>query len=451
MREKINEYLNIISSISNENLSCDSIYEKLISSVGMDLDKSSKNIFDIFDNISLDNKKFMKLENQEIIISNGLELDSNKKYIELGIFNKLDSLSDNVNKLTSCLNKKKISYCGKLRIYGNVGYLLLDVTDTDSALKVIDYINCKLNKNVYNVNPLFFCSGKVMVSFKEEYSYIEIISMYLYRYVIDMRKLERVINYDNFKGFIIDNYFKISNQIDMYRYLDFNLRDISLSMFFNNLEEITNIILYLFNGNDYEEFKSYFHSLNKRKKQDKYTLYDSFDDCKILLEELVNVMYLNYGEEYTKNNIRDYMNTGNGKYITRKNNLRKKIIESKTFMIFLHKISLDEEVDKIIDLHGFEEKKKILEDVCRETFLMYLDNDNKNFGKIQVARGLIRMEYGDYSAITRNNDARKMAIENIKPNDIVKLIKKTLGIEHVRKQEELYELYADYIENLCIG
>ena len=59
------------------------------------------------------------------------------------------------------------------------------------------------------------------------------------------------------------------------------------------------------------------------------------------------------------------------------------------------------------------------------------------------------MSYGDYSAITRSNDARKNAIENIDSIDIIRLIKYSLCIDTFVKEEELFELYAEYIERLC--
>ena len=174
------------------------------------------------------------------------------------------------------------------------------------------------------------------------------------------------------------------------------------------------------------------------------------DDCNDLFCELVSNMYFNYGEEYTKVNIIKYRDTGMVDYITRKDNLRRRVMASKNFMIFIMNINLSDEIDKIIDTIKFDKKKKVLENVCREIFKRYIDYDNKNYSKIQVARSLIRMSYGDYSIITRNNDIRKMAIDNISADEVLWLIKKSLGIDKVVREEELYELYAEYIESLCI-
>ena len=162
-------------------------------------------------------------------------------------------------------------------------------------------------------------------------------------------------------------------------------------------------------------------------------------------------MYLNYGEDYTRINLNNYLKTGNNEYITRKDDIRKRVISSNLFMIYLHQIPVDEKINQIIDSCKIEKKKKILEDACKETFKSCCNDLNKDSGKTQVAIGLIRMESGDYSGITRKNDARKIAIDNIKPNEVLGLIKSSLGIVYVRKVDELYELYANYIEKICIG
>ena len=290
-----------------------------------------------------------------------------------------------------------------------------------------------------------------MVSLSGEYSYIEILAKYLDDFIYKMKSLNKNIDFNNLKSYILGNYYKIDNQIDMYKFLDFNFKNIEISKYFNSLDECTNLILYLFNGNDVDEYREYYRKLNRKNCKNKYLIYDSLDGCFDLFRELVICMYLNYGEEYTRDNIIKYRDTGMGDYITRKDNLRRKIMSSKNFMVFLLGINIDEEIERVIKEIKLEKKKKILENVCKEIFLTYIDNDNRSYSKIQIARSLIRISYGDYSTITRSNDARKMAIENIENDEVIWLIKSSLGIDRVVNEEELYELYADYIEDLCIS
>ena len=113
-------------------------------------------------------------------------------------------------------------------------------------------------------------------------------------------------------------------------------------------------------------------------------------------------------------------------------------------------IDLEIEIDSIVNKVKYDKKKIILEEVCKEIFFKYLNSNSVNFSKIQIARSLIRMSYGDYSTITRTNDVRKKAIDNIESNEIIDLIKMSLGIDKVLVEDKLYELYADYIESLCI-
>lgn len=451
MNKRIDEYLNKISKFSLDEIDYDYIYRELICYNNRNIDDCVMDTLRVFTEMVNNDKKYINMDNDSLLISNTSGFVNGKRIIKLGIFNKLDNVIFNIDSIISYCNKKRISFFGKLNNYDNVGYLEINVSNIDDSMLLIDYINNKLGKNLYSVNPLFFSVGCVMVSLDSEYSYIEIMSSYLYRFIMDMKRFCLNVDYNNFKSYMLDNYYKIDNQIDMYRYVDFNTKGISLSKFFANLDEVTNMIMYLFNGNDIDEFKEYYCKLNRKnsKNVNKYLDYDNIDGCCCLFEELVLVMYLNYGEDYTRDNIIKYMNSGKVDYITRKNNLRRKIMAEKRFIIYLMSIDLDKKIDKIINNIKFEKKKKILEDVCKCVFLNYIDR-NVNYSKIQVARCLIRMSYGDYSTVTRCGNARKLAMDNIDSDEIVKLIKMTLEIDRVCVESELYELYADYIERLCV-
>ena len=453
MNKKIEEYLKVLRKFSIEDLSYDIIYKELICHENINLNGCVKDVLRVFTDMIETDERYINLSGDSILISNTDDSFDTGRKIRLGIFNKLECVVSNIDSLLVFCNKKKIKFRGKLENYDNVGYLELEINDVEEAIKVIDYVNSKLSSNIYSVNPLFFSVSNVMVSLNGKYSYIEILSMYLYRFILKMNEYKMDIDYVNFKTFILENYYMINNHVDMYQYIDLNVRNIKLSSFFSNIDEVTNIIVYLFNGNDYDDFKEYYRKLNRKnsKINNKYLIYDDVDSCTSLFEELVNNMFFNYGEEYTRESVINYMNTGKSDYITRKDNLRKRVMDNKVFMIYLRKISLVDEIDRLIGLCKIEKNGKILEEVCKTMYLNYLDHDNQCLGKIQVARGLIRMQYGDYSAITRNNNARRMAIENIVPTEVVSLIKYSLGIEHVKKEEELYELYAEYIENICIS
>ena len=452
MNNDVNYFFNKINNVSLDMVDYDYVYSELICCCAKGIDNSNNmDILRIFsDLIDLD-KKYIKMKDDYILITNDFRKKHFNRRVRLGIFNKIDNVIFNIDSLISFCNKKKIIFNGVLRKINMVLYLELEINNIDDSLLLINYINSKLVNNLYDVGSLFFSIDKVIISLDGEYSYVEILSKYLVDFIFKMKCIGDIVNYDNFKKYMLENYYKIDNEIEMDSFLRFNFKDIELSKFFRCLEQSTEIILYLFNGNNFDKFKSYFNKINKINYNKKYMIYDNFDGCRDIFIQLVTSMYLNYGEDYTKNNILKYRDTGMGDYITRKDDLRKKVISSKNFKIYLMSLSLDKEIDLVINKIKYEKKKIILEEVCKEIFFKYLDSNSINFSKLQVARSLIRMSYGDYSTITRFNDARKKAIDNIESNEVLDLIKMVLGIEKVLIEEELYELYADYIENLCIN
>lgn len=440
MKEGVNYFFEILSRTSN--ISLDNIYNLLISSMSTEEDtKENIKIEDIFEILSLDVNK--KIENKCVLFSHDFD-NYNDKNIELSFFCNFENFKENIEKFIEFLEKKKIKYFGNIRIYESVIYICISISNADDALKILNFVDYKLN--IYKVNPLFFSYNNVALSISNYYSYLEILTMYLIKFIENKKKMNEEIYFDDFKEYILDMSVKLNNQIDLYKLLDFNTKNLQLSKFYTNLEEITNLIIFSFIGSTFDDFKSYFYKLIKNKKKNKYSSYDNLDDCYELFRELVESMYSIHGRDITKNNIKKYMVSSNGDYITRSNNLREKVISSKKFMIFLCKKSIDQEADKIIDKYEFDKEKDILEDICKD---IYLFSDNRNLGKIQVARCLIRMEYGDYSTITRSNGLRERAYNKINSKDIIKIIKDSLNIDKDIKKEKLYELYANYIDKKC--
>ncbi len=425
--KKINAYLEKINFTNNIDEICqDLFYGK---------NNCKFNLNEIYNNLK-------NIKKYDIILSDKLVINSSNfedgRMVRLGLFVATDDLNLGVIKLVEGLKKRKIKL--KLEVY-DYGYVTIDVVDWDTAIKVIDFINCKMGDVIKEGNPLCFTMGKVMISYNYNYSYLEILANYL--------KIYKNSGNGSFKDYMIKNYYNLENENNLYQYLELNTRNISLGEFFTNLEEMTKLILGVFQDLHYEDYKDYLKQVKNNKLfKKKYYKYDEWQSEGNLLEELVHEIYCNYGEDKTRESIIKFHDSGNCKYITRKNDLRKKINSSKLFMIYLWKIEIDKELDRLIRIEICKKKSKILENICKENYLNYIDDENV-IGKIQVAKGLIRMSYGDYSAITRHNGARKLAIENIDANDVEELIKNSLYITREMEEKEIYLMYAEYIEKLC--
>lgn len=451
MTKKIDSYLKSFTNIPLEDLTYDNIYHELICHENSNLRLCSKTIDDIYESLIVEHKSSLKLSNKSLYLFSKRELSANY-FISLGIFLKLSTITESLDKLITYLHKKKYLYQGNLSIYYNVGYLTLNFQDFDDAKKIIDYLNNRHKEYLYSVNPLFFAVDNVMVSLTMDYSYPEIITNYLISFINEMHTNKQDIDYQNFKIYMLNKYYKLDNQQDMHLFKKYNNQKITLSKFYYNLEVMTNLILYLFNGNDLEEMGDYYKK-NTRKSNKILSKYLDYDDLTIyqpLFEELVTTMYESYGETKTKENILAYSKTGQVDYLTRKNNLRKKIVAAKPFLTYLDSLSLNKELTDILSNLSANAKKKILSNACCETFKVCWASSDLECAKVQVARSLIRLSYGDYSMITRNNDARKQVIDNLNTNEIIDIIKNSLEIAHYNSEQELYEVYAEYIEKLCL-
>ena len=432
-REVINKYFTYISD-KIDNINYDAIYDTIVnhdSEPVINYDKNDKSSY--CDSINFSNKK-KKANQNDILLTIIFNL---KNYVEI------------VNGICKELNNKKIKYFATFKASVNLGYFTIALDNADNLLDVSDFINIKLSKILCDINPFFFNSNKIIYSFKETYSYSDILVKYLTNFSLIMKKNNKELCFDNFKDYMVDVYFKLEHQVDLYKFLKFNTEKISLNDFFINLEIITTVIMYLFNGNNYIEFIDYYNKINKKNSCliKKYECYANFDDDKMLLENIVNELVKDHNKDEIIKSLASYKKTAKPDYITRKYDLRKKVMSSKTFLIYLNEINLKEEIEKLVPGAILKNKKEILENVCKDNYKSY--NKKDNLGKVQVIRGLIRMEYGDYTAITRNNDARKIATDKINPKEIMDLIRFTLKSNSDEKENELYEKYADYIERLC--
>ncbi len=184
------------------------------------------------------------------------------------------------------------------------------------------------------------------------------------------------------------------------------------------------------------------------------------DDTKDLLLEIINTMINKYGNLGAKNAILKYKKDKKIEYITREKDLRKKIKESTSFNNYIDSISTEdleilinsktkEDQEQDIEINSKEktiDKILLLEDISKETYKSAL-NSNAD-GEKQVAISLIKLSNGQYEYITRSNDARTIAKENISSDEVEDLVKTTLENEGyiIENDIDMYYLYANRIK-----
>lgn len=400
-----------------------------------------------------------------------------------------EGISKNLSKIIDFLIKSKINYRVTVSSNLKIDTVIISVTNPDDAKKVTKFINStkEISKNMYDFNPLFVSEEKVFLSINFlKLSYANILSKYIFSFIYDCIKQNKTANIVDFEKYMYANLLELQSKYDLSEQLKITGISTEYQQSLIELEYILELMCAnlknIVNGTNFNDiFYSQYDELNKRKDSDEYKDFsdENFTNDSQLLKEIVEIMTYKYGYDYTKRAINNYRNAGifdttkassikntsglsDGlEYITREKDLRKRVKQAKSFRTYLNKHTqeelecLFERAKPTLSQESVENVKTteemLLEQICKEIYQSCNTPENEFQGKIQVAVALIKMSNGNYNYVTRNNNARKIAQENIKPENVVKILKKALRTTGyiIENEEDLYELYATHIEYLC--
>lgn len=398
----------------------------------------------------------------------------NKNPIKLYIPLKKENIEYSIKKIFEFINENDIAHVSKLATDVRVDDLVVRVGNKEDAEKIINYINNnkEITENMYNPNPFCINEGNVGLAMDRRLSYNDIVSRYVYYYLKEEVNNKNIASYDGFKQFVTKNLAQLKSkenlaeQIKKYTQTE-HLEN--LPLFLQNFEEITVLILKNLEGQSKEELYEYFYTINTPEyNEQKKAEYSDFEYKKMnlensmLLKEIIIVMYKKYGEYITRNNLKSYKEKGGIEKITKTNNLRERVEQSKTFRTYINYIDLDKEIDILMSQNNLNQeninktednlsKETLLEMICKETYLTCQTKEREYMGKEQVATALVSMKFSNYRYITRTNNARKIAEENIKPQEVEEIMKNTLEKNGyiIENEIDLYHLYATHIEYIC--
>lgn len=472
-QDKINLFLYEIQSlVEKEELTEEKVYTDLIN-----YKIAKENIYNIISEILYKYKKNKKIKiiesNDDYVIEllNNDNININYK-LKINIPLLKEEISKNLSKIINYLIKNKINFIFRFSKILKIDSFVIEVTNTKDAEKIITFINNNqgIMNNKYEINPLLPNEEKVFFTIGNNLSYIDILSKYIYRYIDLCTKQKKSSNIIDFEKYVYSKYVELTSKNDLSEQLKMINNSKKNKENLKELEDITRLISntlksIINNLNSKETFYKIYEEINSKENDlDKYKDFseENFNKDNELLKEIIISMSYKYGYDHTKQALINYKeDINNGiDYIMRKNNLREKVKHSKTFRTYINSYS-KEELETIFERIKPEltkdnkekvktTKEMILEEVCKETYLSCETQERDFTGKKQVAIALIRMSRNDYSLITRNNNARKLAKENLKPEEIVEIIKKTLETNgYILENEiDLYELYVTHIENI---
>ena len=193
--------------------------------------------------------------------------------------------------------------------------------------------------------------------------------------------------------------------------------------------------------------------MTKQKQEIKEVIEKNSKDNKDkeLLISIIEEMTKKYTLTEVKLSLFNYKKTNNISTITRENKLRDKVLLSKTFNDYIKSLS-NEELNNLIDKYKKERiipmsiLSQTLDSICKQTYFSAIDEGYD--GQKQVAVGLIKLSYGDYSGITREENSRVQAINNIKPEQVDSIIKYSLKEKGFLNEsdKQIYLTYAEYID-----
>jgi len=389
----------------------------------------------------------------------------NNNPIKIYVPLKKENIESSVQKIFDFIEKNDIVHCSKLAKHTRIDDLVIRVYEKEDAEKIIKFINedKDLTNNMYDANPFVINEGKIGITMDRMLSFNDILSKYICEYINEVNKNKMFASKDGFNMFLQTKLKRLQEKEDLSTFIKMaDSRELKmLPVFLQSVEEITTILIKVTSGNTKESLYEYFYQVNNKDYNvEKYQEYSDFDYKKMLnngyslLRELVLVTNQKYGYNNTRSNLEAFKETGDLTYITRTNDLREKIARSKTFKTYIRTFDLEEQLNTILPKINEEivpSKETILEDVLKSTYLACQTPERGYCGKTQVARALIAMQTNDYDCITRTNNARNKAKENIRPDEIKKIIKNTLETNGyiLETEQELYWLYANHIEYLC--
>lgn len=442
------------------------LQEDLLSNnIDIDYIYSYLNNYEIDNNIDItytlnkiNNNKYNKinlLDNSLEVISNDYVMDNT---IVMNLTIKEKNIVSIIDKIIKYLDKEKIQY--KITIFNKLinNNININLTNKLDIFKLSEYINKKINKeDLYQVNPLYINDSKISYNLSTKLSYNYIVSYYIYLFLNEIKD-KHIVTSNEFYSFMLKHSQNINECHDLSNYLELNKEKNNID-YLIDFEIITNELFEVIKRGTLEnifELNDLYNNIEyKDKLIDKYKSFNDISLNETLLNKIIIAMITKYGYQYTLNSLLEFSKSYNVNLITRTNNLRSEVINSTSFITYLNTINIKDKVDIINKELGIKEEDLtsdlILENICKETYLSCQNEEKKYSGKIQVARSLIRLTYGDYSGITRTNNARKIAKEKLLPEEIEEIIKISLEKNGyiIESESDLYELYATHISHIC--
>jgi len=474
-QKKIDLFLKQIQLLSKTNKYVDSrqIYLQLTDQ-GLSEDERDKDLSYLVPKLLKENnekqKKFVFDYGSWILFVGGgwARFDNHEETtIKLYISLKEKDIDKSVKKILNFMSKNNISHRSKLAKCMRMDDFVVRVSNPVDAKKVINFVNNNkfLADKLRDPSPFCINAGKVGMAMDHSLSYNDVLSKYIYSYVLTCNGSDKTASSLGFLDYVQSKNLKImteelSDHVSLAKTIVGGYKRLSETLY--SIEEISEIIECSLTGLSEEDFYSRYSKKSVEEyRAERRKYYNHFSDGefrqnKELLIEIIKTMCLKYGYEFTKDSLVSYKRNKNFSNITREKGLRDKVANSYTFWTYIHMIDLEEMLEEykpVINEKQEDEVKSIeeiiLEQVCKITYDKAIKLGYN--GLQSIAMALLKMQQNCYTYITRDGNARDMAKEFIKPEDVNFLVKKSLEANGyiVDNEDFMFIDYATHIEHLC--
>lgn len=266
---------------------------------------------------------------------------------------------------------KHLSKIGKHIRFDNI---VIRVTSSEDALRVQKFIdnNAYIQEGLIPPNPFAFnqngiayvCDGKL--SYNSTIS--KLITLYFKEKKYDLESAELqdfisfVYNYYENTFMNVGGLNRVINDFEINKNIA-NTSDVNFSNTLRNYKQIFELFLKSIDLDfNFEHLNCHFIE-NKRQYQannDEFyqKLQSSSDNNFSLITEAYKTMKMKYGNLQALNGIIKYLKSGNGIYLTRKNNIRERILNSNVRIQFLHQaelqgITISDLLDSLVQEYSF--------------------------------------------------------------------------------------------------
>lgn len=423
-KKKINNFLRFIGQIAKENSNIsfrhpkedhDLIYHELIKQGIPSRQKKTRIDKTIFPYLVKKNENLSGInvfvdENWKYFcqFQNGLPLSYNnhvKVYLPFDTYH----IKHGADLLLDFLRTNDMEFHGKIASEIRFDDIVIRLADPYDLLKLLSFINSNkyIRKNLLQPNPFAFTCNNIAIAFDGSLSYNAVISQYICMYINEIRIYNAFdsISADNFLDFI-KNYYndKFINHKNLKQV--FNDFSLPAPMSLMNLKHITELIINNFNENyTLKNFLQQFNLITDKshirneqqslihglyKSTSPLTLEEKFEIHKQLLEAMKELTIKYQNPKIAEERISALLNSGDYNYITRKNGLRTKLLNS-----------------------NFQSKLLSILNNIKTSFSSYIDNLLNRPKKKSIDNLKTEQLFSEYIAIMTKKRSRDMALANI--------------------------------------